>query len=266
MLPEVKRMVLPSGGESTASWLAINPLAPVRLSTMKFWPVLFWKATVSRRAWISVPPPGGNGTRMRTVLSGHCWAMACGGPTNHTADSAASAQACVLMESSSRRKPHQITASPRHCYSMIPGRVLRFLTNTRYPAPGLRRPLSPTAFGTSRRRNLRDEGPVTPRRRTRPLPSSHRPESEVNVPNIDKEQQPVTQITIVESEPEKQAEALSVMTQRAEFMANQPGCISISLHRSLDGRRIVNYIQWENRDQLRLAHQSAEFRREWDRF
>jgi quinol monooxygenase YgiN len=86
------------------------------------------------------------------------------------------------------------------------------------------------------------------------------------MPQIDKDQQPVTQITIIESEPEKQAEALSVMTQRAEFMANQPGCISISLHRSLDGKRIVNYIQWENRDQLRLAHQSPEFRREWGRF
>jgi hypothetical protein len=52
--------------------------------------------------------------------------------------------------------------------------------------------------------------------------------------------QPVTQITIVDSEPDKQAEALSVMTERARFMAGQPGFISISLHRSLDGRRIVN--------------------------
>jgi quinol monooxygenase YgiN len=86
------------------------------------------------------------------------------------------------------------------------------------------------------------------------------------MPQIDKDHQPVTQITIIESEPDKQAEALSLMTKRAEFMANQPGCISISLHRSLDGRRIVNYVQWETRDQLQLAHQSPEFRREWSRF
>lgn len=78
--------------------------------------------------------------------------------------------------------------------------------------------------------------------------------------------EPVTQITIVEAEPDRQAEALSVMTERARFMARQPGFISISLHRSLDGRRIVNYVQWQNRDLLRSAHQSAEFRRQWGRF
>lgn len=78
--------------------------------------------------------------------------------------------------------------------------------------------------------------------------------------------QRVTQITIVDSEPDKQTEALSVMTERARFMARQPGFISISLHRSLDGRRIVNYVQWQNRDLLRSAHQSPEFRKEWGHF
>src|SRR5262245_12288934 len=41
MLPEVKRMVLPSGGDSTAIWVAIRPEAPVRLSIRKFCPMLF---------------------------------------------------------------------------------------------------------------------------------------------------------------------------------------------------------------------------------
>ncbi|HZR75945.1 antibiotic biosynthesis monooxygenase family protein [Bradyrhizobium sp.] len=77
---------------------------------------------------------------------------------------------------------------------------------------------------------------------------------------------PVTQITIIEAEPDKQAEALSLMAERARFMQSQPGFISISLHRSLDGRRVVNYIQWESRDLLRAAHQSPEFRRAWGQF
>jgi heme-degrading monooxygenase HmoA len=76
----------------------------------------------------------------------------------------------------------------------------------------------------------------------------------------------VTQITVVESEPEKQAEALSLMTERARFMARQPGFVSISVHRSLDGRRIVNYIQWESRELLQSAHKSPEFRKEWAHF
>ena len=86
------------------------------------------------------------------------------------------------------------------------------------------------------------------------------------MPQIQTGRQPVTQITIVESEPDKQAEALSLMTERARFMARQPGFISISLHRSLDGRRIVNYVQWQNRDLLHSAHQSPEFRKQWSRF
>ena len=74
MLPDVNRIVLPSGGESTTAWAAIRPAAPVRLSMMKVCPVLFRNAADSRRAWMSVPPPGGNGTKIRTGLSGHCCA------------------------------------------------------------------------------------------------------------------------------------------------------------------------------------------------
>src|SRR5437762_6789743 len=87
-----------------------------------------------------------------------------------------------------------------------------------------------------------------------------------SMPQIQTNKQPITQITIVESEPDKQAEALRVMAERARFMARQPGFISVSLHRSLDGRRIVNYIQWQSRDLLRSAHQSPEFRKEWGQF
>jgi quinol monooxygenase YgiN len=76
----------------------------------------------------------------------------------------------------------------------------------------------------------------------------------------------ITQITVVESEPEKQAEALSLMAERARFMARQPGFVSISLHRSLDGRRIVNYVQWQNRELLQQAHQSPDFRKAWGKF
>jgi heme-degrading monooxygenase HmoA len=84
--------------------------------------------------------------------------------------------------------------------------------------------------------------------------------------HIQQDNQPVTQITVIEAEPGKQAEALSLMTERARFMARQPGFVSISLHRSLDGRRIINYIQWQNRDLLQSAHKSPEFRKKWSQF
>jgi heme-degrading monooxygenase HmoA len=86
------------------------------------------------------------------------------------------------------------------------------------------------------------------------------------MPHIQTDNQSVTQITVIEPEPGKQAEALALMTERANFMARQPGFISISLHRSLDGRRIVNYVQWKNRDLLQSAHKSPDFRKEWSHF
>lgn len=86
------------------------------------------------------------------------------------------------------------------------------------------------------------------------------------MPHIQRDKQPVTQITVVEPEPGKQAEALALMTERAQFMARQPGFVSVSLHRSLDGRRIVNYIQWQSRELLQSAHKSPEFRKEWRHF
>ena len=84
--------------------------------------------------------------------------------------------------------------------------------------------------------------------------------------DIRADRQPVTQITLIEVEPGEQEKALGVMRDRARFMATQPGFRSISLHRSLDGRRIVNYIQWQDRESLRAAHQSPQFRKDWQRF
>jgi quinol monooxygenase YgiN len=78
--------------------------------------------------------------------------------------------------------------------------------------------------------------------------------------------EPVTQITFVECEPDRQAEALSLMSERARFMERQPGFVSIDLHRSLDGRRIINVIRWRDRALLESAHQSPEFRKEWNSF
>ena len=86
------------------------------------------------------------------------------------------------------------------------------------------------------------------------------------MPHIQTGNQMVTQITVIDAEPEKQSEVLSLMAERARFMARQPGFVSITLHRSLDGRRIVNYIQWQNRELLQAAHKSPEFRKAWRKF
>ena len=70
-----------------------------------------------------------------------------------------------------------------------------------------------------------------------------------------------TQITTVKLTPDNQDEVLNLMQERARFMASQPGFISVNLHRSKDGIHVVNYIQWQNAEQLAAAHQSPEFRK-----
>ena len=81
------------------------------------------------------------------------------------------------------------------------------------------------------------------------------------MPEIRKDNGIVTQITTVKVEPEHQTEVLKLMSERARFMASQPGFVSVSLHRSQDGSHIVNYVQWNGRDKLAAAHHSPDFRK-----
>jgi len=76
----------------------------------------------------------------------------------------------------------------------------------------------------------------------------------------------VTQITMVKLPPDNQDEVLDVMTERARFMARQPGFVSICLYKSQDGSHVVNHIQWTDRQKLEAAHHSPEFRKEWSHF
>jgi heme-degrading monooxygenase HmoA len=86
------------------------------------------------------------------------------------------------------------------------------------------------------------------------------------MPEIHQSSGVVTQITTVDVDPDKQDEILALMTERAKFMAKQPGFVSISLHRSQDGSHVVNYVQWSDREKLKAAHHSPEFRKKWPQF
>jgi quinol monooxygenase YgiN len=86
------------------------------------------------------------------------------------------------------------------------------------------------------------------------------------MPEISPDSGVVTQITTVKLPPDNQDEVLALMTERARFMAKQPGFVSVSLHRSKDGTHVVNYVQWTNAEKLSAAHQSPEFRKKWPQF
>uniref|UniRef100_UPI00155ABA51 antibiotic biosynthesis monooxygenase family protein n=1 Tax=Myxosarcina sp. GI1 TaxID=1541065 RepID=UPI00155ABA51 len=74
-------------------------------------------------------------------------------------------------------------------------------------------------------------------------------ESIMNQVTLDKNQNsevfPV--IVVFEVEPLEQQQLLDEISQYLEStVKKQPGFISSSLHKSLDGKRVVNYAQWES--------------------
>lgn len=83
------------------------------------------------------------------------------------------------------------------------------------------------------------------------------------MPEIRPDSDFVTQITTAEAEEGKQDELLALMTERARFMPVSRGSSRSACNRGLDGRRIVNYVQWASREQLIAAHHTPEFREKW---
>jgi heme-degrading monooxygenase HmoA len=86
------------------------------------------------------------------------------------------------------------------------------------------------------------------------------------MPDIRETNRVCTQITTVKLPAENQQEVLDLMSERARFMATQPGFVLVKLHRSKDRSHVVNYIQWQSREQLQAAHHAPEFRKKWPRF
>jgi heme-degrading monooxygenase HmoA len=86
------------------------------------------------------------------------------------------------------------------------------------------------------------------------------------MPEIRQDSDIVTQITTVKLPPDNQDEVLELMTERARFMATQPGFVSVSLHCSKDGSHVINYVQWTDEERLSAAHHSPEFRKKWPKF
>lgn len=59
----------------------------------------------------------------------------------------------------------------------------------------------------------------------------------------------VTLINVFETTPERQDEVLRLLAEINEAQVKaRPGFVSSVLHFSLDGRRVVNYAEWESRE------------------
>lgn len=63
-----------------------------------------------------------------------------------------------------------------------------------------------------------------------------------------------TVINVFEVEPDRQAELAGFLSAATETVIRHlPGFISVSIHKSLDGTRVVNYAQWASREDVENA-------------
>ncbi len=65
---------------------------------------------------------------------------------------------------------------------------------------------------------------------------------------IDVEAGCLTLINVYEVDPDRQAELKKALSEATETtIRHQPGFISVSIHGSLDGGKVVNYAQWQSK-------------------
>ena len=74
-----------------------------------------------------------------------------------------------------------------------------------------------------------------------------------------------TLINVFETTPEQQGPLLRILQAATdEEICKRPGFVSANLHRSLDGLRVVNYIQWESPEAWRAMLEDPACRRHID--
>lgn len=70
-----------------------------------------------------------------------------------------------------------------------------------------------------------------------------------NTAAIDPQSTCLTLINFYEVEPEKQADLAKALSESTEnTIRHQPGFISVCIHSSLDGKKVVNYAQWASKE------------------
>ncbi len=79
------------------------------------------------------------------------------------------------------------------------------------------------------------------------------------MPAIAKNNQVITAIVIFAVAPEKQQELIDIIIEFLETtVKHQPGFVSSSIHKSIDGLRVMNYAQWKTQDNYQAFVNNAE--------
>ncbi|MBD6615520.1 antibiotic biosynthesis monooxygenase [Komarekiella sp. 'clone 1'] len=58
---------------------------------------------------------------------------------------------------------------------------------------------------------------------------------------------------------EQQQQIVDFLVENKEIPMRQPGFISASVHTSLDGKRVINYVQWHSQKDMEVAMKDQDF-------
>ncbi len=76
-----------------------------------------------------------------------------------------------------------------------------------------------------------------------------------------KEKSGITLIDVFSVDPKNQDKLVQIMVEVTEkTLKHIPGFISMSVHKSLDGKRVTNYEQWESVKHCEMMYQNTEVR------
>ncbi len=88
-----------------------------------------------------------------------------------------------------------------------------------------------------------------------------------NTAAIDPQSSCLTLINVYEVEPEKQAALAKALSESTEnTIRHEPGFVSVCIHSSLDGKKVVNYAQWASREHFENFMKKPETQEQIRRF
>ena len=83
------------------------------------------------------------------------------------------------------------------------------------------------------------------------------------MPEIGDNRTGATLINVFDTDPDNQEALIDEIRENVERMGEVPGFVSLGLHRSLDGERVVNY-QFESQEAFKGIQQSLIGKTRWE--
>jgi heme-degrading monooxygenase HmoA len=69
----------------------------------------------------------------------------------------------------------------------------------------------------------------------------------------------VTAVNVFRVEPEQQQHVIDFIVENRHAAMKHPGFLSINIHKSLDGERVINYVQWRSWEEFKTASADPAF-------